>query len=434
MIPRVWWLRAVIAFAAAVSACASPSTAVGGGDQFGSESAPRLLKSTFELVEPSRFAPYYARWKSEAGELVLVPRPDHASTGKFGLFGALPAGPFEGTLWLTEFNGAAWSGTFLSATRFDRVPATLTARAGGALDARIGSAALSFEQAGAASTTMLSTVAVFGHRGASLGQAERDNTLLAIRDSWLFGCSGVELDVTVPHNRDGRPRVDLMRVRHPPEWRAEITGFDSIPESETAGLPDLPSALTAAAAAGNRTVYVDPKLKWLVGKFPDAARSALGEIARHASAAPMDVMIGAETSGPGEAADILAALRGPDLAANWRGALEITRGTDLAAAQSRLERRQPAGPDVVSWNLLRVNGGGGGALRWFVRDVSPAAEAALARAAGAHIVWTATSDRQFDGALAALARMRPGLRDTAVMTSIPHRLAFYLATRARPRQ
>jgi hypothetical protein len=178
-------------------------------------------------------------------------------------------------------------------------------------------------------------------------------------------------------------------------------------------------------------VYLDPKLRWLMKRWPDAARAALASMVADASASSrLAVMIGAETSDAGQSADMLPALR----AANrWpehlRWALEITRGTDLSRATSRLTAAEPGlRPDAMSWNLLRLDGGGGGWLRWFVGTVPARIESTLRAFDGPVVVWTANDAAQFASALAVVTRLQPGRGDVAIITPYVHRLAFHLAT------
>ena len=220
-------------------------------------------------------------------------------------------------------------------------------------------------------------------------------------------------------------------MHHPSEWRSELTGFDTAAESEVRGAPDVPTALRAAAESGLPTVYLDPKLRWLMKRWPDAARAALTSLVADASASNrLAVMIGAETTDAGQSADMLPALRSAN---RWpehlRWAFEITRGTDLSRATSRLTAAEPVlRPDAMSWNLLRLDGGGGGWLRWFVGTVPSQIESTLRTFDGPVVVWTANDAAQFASALAVLTRLQPGRSDAAIITPYVHRLAFHLAT------
>ena len=389
-------------------------------------SPARVFKSSFDRVDTA--ARLTGHWRAPAGELALVARrsPDESSTG---LFGALPSGTHEGAIWLTQVDQEAWQGEYLSVGTGRRA-AVRAALRDTALVLELGSETISFSRIGPTRTDLLAAIAILAHRGGSFGQANRDNTLAAINDSWLIGSSGVELDVTVPHSATRQPLPSSMVVHHPSEWRAEITGFDSSPVAAVAGLPDVAASLRASAAAGARIVYLDPKLRWMLPRWRAAAEETLALMAGHANATPgVTVVIGAETSAAGQAADMLSALRQSRVwAPNLRWAIEITRGTDLGAAVSRV-RDSTAAPHAVSWNLLRVSDGGGGVLRWFVKSIPSSIESELAATQAAHIVWTAASGDQYEAALRFLARIRPDFVDVAIMTPHPHRLAFFLATR-----
>lgn len=389
----------------------------------------RVFKPTFQRLDTT--AALTGRWHAPSGELALVERPSPSGNGT-GLFGALPSGADEGALWLTQVDQATWQGDYLGVPSGRRATARATRR-DAALVVEIGPRTMTFARLGPARTDLLAAIAILGHRGGSFGQATRDNTLGAISDSWLMGSSGVELDVTVPHSPAREPIAGSVILHHPAEWRAEITGFDSSPESAVRGFPDVAAGLRAAVEAGLTVVYLDPKLRWLMPRWNAVAREVLTAMAGHAAATPgLTVVIGAETSATGQAADLLSGLRrSAAWAPNLHWAIEITRGTDLEAAARRVREASTA-PGAVSWNLLRVSGGGGGVLRWFLRSIPPSIESDLSAQPAAHVVWTATRDDQYEAAVRALGRIRPDLGDVAIMTPHPHRLAFFLATQTPP--
>lgn len=392
-----------------------------------SAAATGVFRSTFSGVDGVHTAPFTGRWRSDTGDMVLVPRTDRA--GVVGLFGAMPTGPDEGALWLSRFAAGVWDGIHISgrtgATRGARV---VLAANGESLALSVAAITTTFSRAGQVRLDLLARIAIYGHRGASLGRRDRENSLAAIRASWLLGCSGVEIDVTVPRGSDRSPLTSNLRVHHPSEWRAEITGYDSTDESAIASSPTLASALQTAVDVGLSGVYLDAKLKWLMAEHRDAARAAAVAMLASASAVPaIRVLIGAETSGPGEAADMFAALRRAGAFTQHTGwALEITRGTSLDGAVARLQGGLDL-PDAVSWNLLRIDGGGGGFLRWFVRTVPPEIETALARRGLPFILWTADHSH-FDAALGVWSRLQRGASPAAIMTAYPHRLIFTMAT------
>ena len=388
-----------------------------------------FFRSSFEDSSAPAIAPFVAQWHTAEGTLALVPR--RSRTGTLGLFGSLPTGRYEGALWLANFDGRVWRGEYAAARSLERLPVEVEPAAeAAAIIVRIGNTTLSFSRSGTASARRLARIAIIGHRAASLGHAKRENTIAAINDAWLFGASGIEIDVTVPYAANREPLPNRVRVYHPPEWRAELTGFDGRAEADMGDAPDLRSALRAAEMAGLHTVYLDPKLRWLMADRRPAARQALTSMVGDAMAVrDLSVVIGGETSGVGEAADMLAELR---RAGAWpdriRWALEITRGTDLRRAQSRLNSgNADLLPGVMSWNLLRLDGGGGGWLRWFVPTIAPEFERALTAFDGPLVVWTANDADQFAPALEAVARLQRHTSDAAVMTPYVHRLAFFLA-------
>jgi hypothetical protein len=416
-------LIAAVALACSASPRAIPNLAGQGA------TLARVFTSSFHRTETIT-APA-GRWSAPSGELVLVERRS-PHNDRTGVFGALPWGADEGALWLTQIDETSWQGEYLGVRDGRRITARAVLR-GTTLAVELGSKAITFSRVGPVRTDLLAAIAILGHRGGSFGQAHRDNTIAAIRDSWMIGSSGVELDVTVPHSDAREPLPASLVLHHPSEWRSEITGFDSSSVSAVRESPDVASGLRAAADAGVGVVYLDPKLRWLLPQQRAAAREALTLMARHAASTPrVTVVIGAETSAPGQAAEMLSDLRRSELwAPNLRWAIEITRGTDLDAALQSI-RDSSAAPHAVSWNLLRVSDGGGGFLRWFVKSIPAAIESGLASRPAAHIVWTATSADQYEAALRSLTRIRPDLGDVGIMTPHPHRLAFFLATRPGP--
>jgi hypothetical protein len=401
------------------------------------ETRPRMLRSTFATPigsDPSAPSSLTGHWMTGSTELVLVPR---SSPQGAGIFGAVPRGLDEGVLWLSTRENETWRGMYIHADDLSRrqtvVRYDATRRV---LEWQRGEGAwLLLQRAGSVNVPLLQSISIIGHRGLSLGRAELMNSVAAIQNSWLFGSSGVELDLTVPYNEDGRPLPDALRVYHPNEWNSEILGADSAAAAEVTNAPDLETALSATRQAGIPFIYLDPKLRWLVHNDRRSAAVALQRIVAaardHSSGMEQIIAIGTETSGPGEAADLMTDIRARE---NWPEtvvwALEMTRGTDLQNAYVRLLTDIPGGrPEVASFNLLRVTGGGGGLLRLFVSRIPQAMEDAFAGTLQPVIFWTAQDERQFDGALAALSRMmRYRFREAAIVTAYPHRLAFYLAT------
>jgi hypothetical protein len=353
------------------------------------------------------------------------------------LFGSIPAGVHEGVLWLTRTEDDAWRGVYVAASSLERSAAAIRLTSERALEITIGSTTpLHLRREGGINSALLERISIIGHRGLNLGQPRLMNSIEGIRNCWLFGCSGIEIDVTIPYDDDERPLTTAPRIYHPPEWRAEITGFDSVAASRVAAAPEVRQALDAAREVNIPFVYLDPKLKWLVKRNIPAARESIKHLVETATAhlisAPKQIItIGSETSGAGQAADLLTEIRrGRPWPDRLFWALEVTRGTDVESAYHRATDPDPsARPEVLSYNLLRVPGGGGGLLRLFVGSMPEQLERSFAQASQARIYWTAFDRTQFEGAVRALERTSGGgTFDAAIITPYPHRLAFYLAT------
>jgi hypothetical protein len=441
--PRALYLFSLLVGTAAFAGCAPERD--GGQNRTLETSTSRMFGSPFAATDGDLRgrAPLVGHWRTDGIELVLVPRlPVAAGEGLPELYGAIPGGPREGIVSLRRLPNGIWEGLYLQARRLERADATIThVSATDSLELTIGAATpVRLRRVGGVNLELLASIAIIGHRGLSLGRADLMNSRTAIERCRLFGCSGVELDVTVPYSVNRQPRPDRLRVYHPPDWRSEITGFDSVPLSAVEGALDLPTALRATRDSGLSFVYLDPKIRWLLPRDRVAARAALEGIVAAASAhlsaqaARQTIAIGSETSRSGEGADLIAELRRDR---PWPSglvwALEITRGTDVDNARARLAASDDARrPDVASFNLLRVRAGGGGFLRVFMSSISEAMERELARAPQPFVYWTAHDEQQFDGALRAIGRTGQGTpREAGIITPYPHRLAFHLATRRR---
>lgn len=438
MTDRRAWLAPALAIAAGTWVAAA---------RLASESQPgnaahttqRMFQTTFaDPADPDigRWSQFIGRWQSGATELVLAARSSFGGRPGNSLFGVVPRGPNEGVLSLSQHEEDAWRGIHLDLDTRHR-GAAIKRNADGTLSLELdGHGPRRFRRIAQVNLPLLRSINIICHRGLSLNRVALANSLAAIRHSALFGCSGVELDVTVPHDARREPVVAGLRVYHPPEWRSEITGFDSVPVADAAASPTLPQALAASREAGVPFVYLDPKIQWLISRETDAARRSLERIAADAAAhlssgAGQVIAIG--SAGSGAAAAVTASLRKktgwPE---NLVWALELTRGTDDRSAIDRFRQaNRMERPEIVSFNLLRLAGGGGGWLRWFVPSIAHGVEQQLAQIAQPVIFWTAHDESQFGGALFALDRIKGGATPEAgLITPYPHRLAFYLATRA----
>jgi hypothetical protein len=408
-----------------------------------SPASTRTFGSSAQIVgAPDR--QLYAEWvdASQRTALVLAPRLNNNGERVASVFGTIPHGRYEGVMDVTKTENG-WKGLFYPlSTSWAPIPVALSLEGSTTLTVELPSNRLQLLRGHDINIDRLANVSIIGHRGGSVGIKELMNSAAALERARLLGCSGVEIDVMVPFERDssGRhPRIDSLRVHHPPEVRSELTGFDSQELRDVARYPTLEAALETIRRAGIPFVYLDPKVRWLIKRDKADAKSALATMLAAALvdlrlAPGRHISIGAETTGPGEAGDILAELLAEDNATgrsdvSW--AAEITKGTDtdrVARVARGGESTTP--PAFLSFNLLRIKGGGGGILGWFLRNLSPRSEALFSSLPQTPIVWTAYGQGQFAGALRALKRMSVNAMDSsgAVMTPFPHKFAHFLAT------
>ncbi len=453
-------MRAILAVAAVISVLGMLH--VGNGERQDAGVRP-VVEGVVDL--PTTFLPLtksepslrqvFGLWTQIAGttQLLLAPRTPNPSNPRttVQVFGSIPSGTYEGVLDLELVPNVSSNvaprliGRHVSASsRLQSRSAVAVMRAEGRLELALNDAApLEFVRTGDVRQA-LSAVAIIGHRGLSLGQQSLMNTALAFDHAFLFGCTGVEFDVTVPFELShGRKiaRSDTLRVLHPPEIWSEVSGNDSVALGESVDAPSVPAVLDLAGKTGIRLVYVDPKLRWLYPeRRSDAVRALENLVAggrKFIEKYPGTMlMIGAERSDAGETAEILGGvLAGESADRRLVWALEFTRGSDIKRYQSYVAGLAGgAEPRVLSWNLLRIAGAGQGILGFFLRDVPAEDERWFAGRSQASIFWTAASESQFRSALAAAKRI--GLREavgrtrTAIITPYPHRLAFFLAGQA----
>lgn len=373
------------------------------------------------------------------------------------LFGAIPSGRYEGTVILDgEEADAALSGRHLRADRRLGVSnARLRRAAPLTAGLRIGNGdEILLRREALVDIARLEHTVIVGHRGASLGQASLMNSLRAIEHARRLGADGVELDVTVPYRKGkaGREPVpeDLV-VHHPPALQSELTRFDSAQVADLAGKPRLDAALRAARDHGLGVVYVDPKVRWLLNRDRPALARALHNIVSTMRADAVEdktrwLVVGAETTGEGEQRDALtsAFADDPSLPGNVMWAAEFTRGTDERRFVDLARDGAPTGPHVLSFNLLRLKGGSGGALGLLLRDLTKDGEAAVRRLPQVRAFWTVHTEAQLRGAWRARTRLE-GARSAAgdadgdlvvalVITPFPHRVVHWLASTAGPGQ
>jgi len=296
-----------------------------------------------------------------------------------------------------------------------------------------GQPSILLKRVGSINQAQLARVAIIGHRGLSLGQPTLMNSIRAINHAWVFGASGVEVDVTVPFVvTNGRriPTVGDLRMHHPPVFRSEVTGFDSTALNALETAPTLREALNAVVVQELPLTYLDVKLRWLVSAHHDEARAVLAHVALEGHRAAeafsrLSILVGAETDAAAEALAAGGIPAGPNV--GW--AQEWTRGTDARRFALRASGDVAATPPrALSFNLLRIRQAPGGWLGLLLPDLSAEWERRFAALPQPFIFWTVETEPQLRASLDAQARMSSRSRRAAVITPFPHRAAFYLAT------
>jgi hypothetical protein len=441
--PSRWRWATVCIVAATMSAECSPEL---GGSNYNASYAPisTVLASSFRLRSTSDWlerSPLIGHWTSQSADLIVVPRRAPEADGS-GLFVVIPSGSYEGVLWLPDQHTETWRGSYIDARRLEQSAASVRHDpSSDTLQWQRFDGTLSFRRIGPVNLTLLQEISIIGHRGLSLGRKDLMNTLRGIQLSWLFACSGVELDVAVPHDSERTPLPDELRIYHPEEWRSEIFGDDAVSLDTVKAALTPQRALSAARQAGIGFVYFDPKLRWLMARSQRraVAVASLNRLLKIAgsTADPITqtIAIGTETSDPGEAADMISQLRARDgWPAHILWALELTRGTNLQSAEARFRSLDVARrPELLSVNLLRVRSGGGGLLRLFVSTIPDSMERSFMALEQPVIYWTAHDADQFAAAVDHIVTMKRGTsRAAGIITPFPHRLAFYLGTRSTP--
>jgi len=370
------------------------------------------------------------------------------------LYGAIPSGPLEGALRL-EFDpgdDSRVSGQLFRADKsISEAPIELRFDSNGQLLLRLGSSThrrLSWVRE--IDPGLLNRVRIIGHRGGDLGLATLCNSKRAIETAWDRGCSGVEIDFLIPHRRvDGKriPQPQDIYAYHVDGLVEGLTGEDGCDIAQIELLQPGPirasAALDAWAATELTSLYIDPKLKWLLKTDLKSAGKVVDSIidkAAHVSE-PLDsgrrILIAAERTCKDETGDLLArSLAGSEAwSTGVRWMPEFSNMTNPNRfAEYFFDAAGAAPPSAISLNLLAVHAGLDSPPSWFVKDMNPADEGRYRETGLPVIVWNANSESEFRRALRILDRFvqRDGTdASCGILTDYPHRLAYFLAVSAR---
>lgn len=401
------------------------------------------LPSWSTCSDPGVLEPWTGFWADPTGRISIAFVCRKQPGAGLVLFGAIPTGRYEGTLILDRNDPyGGLSGSHLRADRdFAVSTAVLTRSTLGGVRVRIGDGQeIPLHRDGDIDVEQLKNTVIVGHRGASLGEPALMNSLTAILHARSLGADGIEIDITVPYRKgkSGKePVFDDLVVHHPPEVRSELTGFDSAPIEELASKPRLDAALRAARDHGIAMVYLDPKVRWLLDFDRSALQRALRKIVTTALAdASQDhkrwLVIGAEAVGQGEQGDVLETVLSAEHAVpeNLTWAPEVTRGTDEHRFVNVAGRSSRTRPQLLSFNLLRLKGGGGGLLSLLLRDLSPDGERAMHVLPQVRAFWTVHTQRQLQGVLQASMRLEADRKSRValIITPFPHRAVYWLGS------
>lgn len=281
----------------------------------------------------------------------------------------------------------------------------------------------------------LTNICIIGHRG--LGFSGLDNTPKGLRHAWYFGASGIEFDITVPHeysylsNRE-HPRTPLTNrlvVYHPSLFN-QTSDVDMIPKV----FPPAKNIFKELKNYWVRFVYIDPKVNWLSTDDLKETLRTIGRFARETLTRNSNLIV-----------TIAAPV---DRAARFLSKREVFQSSHLfetARLSWTLEwtevdkardifARAKRPPSALSFNLAEIEGSIRWRLiEWFFKDVSRKDEKGIRKKSQILIFWTANDGDHFRGSLFAARdpkRMgrsgEPG--EIGIMTDYPHRLAYWLAT------
>lgn len=404
---------------------------------------PTTFADAEEIV--ALWSAFVGLWKSDEATLVLVPRrPRIAKLEPRGtLSGFIAEGSLEGVL-IAEWPADRFepvTGTLRAlfyAANAELTPrhALLTLDIGAKrllltidADATNPAKAVTFEYRGEPNIKELCTVPIIGHRG--LGFAGLDNRPSAIEHSWLFGSSGIEMDIVVPFKEEGSlvdrrrvPLIDAMTVYHP------------LGRSETELLEDIDPrhhriepVLAKWREYGVRFLYLDAKFGWLDPETRQTAIEKLRALAYQVTRVgsdeikPPHLSIAAVEEG---SAKYLGNCEADDCL-SW-----TLEWTEVEKPRKRLlECTTP--PAGLSFDLNRISGSKKFPfLDPLMSNLTSEEEREIGHLRQMLVFWTANDADHFAGALnAATDPKRMGRAkergEIAIMTDYPHRLASWVA-------
>lgn len=342
------------------------------------------------------------------------------------LSGFIAGGDLEGVL---HFEAGPEEGIFVRAT--DALPrAKASLIVGDASHATLvldeGDARRDFplERVGDVALDALVQVSVIGHQG--LGFGDLGNRERGFEAAWLFGVSGIELDVSVPfEGRRDALRPDQLTVVHPPR------NDDTIDLRDAAHFTLASALFPRLGSYGVPFVYVDDKT---AGKELDGIRE--GVLQRLVDLAGQTVeqsphlhlTIAAVVA---EASRFLGGMSptSPRLPAGCSWALEWVSNEDaLEAATS-----SPIPPAFLTFDMEGVAGTGTWPIDWVLSDVKRDEEARIGRMSQPLLFFTADSNADFEHVLRVHGDAKrfgraPAEGGLGILTDTPHRLVHWLAT------
>ena len=417
-------------------------------------------KANPELYQ--KWAPYIGIWRTATSdnEFYLALAPRLAREGEEpGLAGFIVEGEHKGAL---EFKNPEQPGRLIrekeSLTPLEvKLEATSVPSGKGLVLNIQGASPVTMKYWRPINDEYLTRINVVAHKG--LGFHDLGNVRVSFDFSRTFGASGIELDITVPLDKDDKPLVNKLLVFHPVRLRA------SEPLTEIPGkyMP-IEEFFKKINTYGVSFFYIDPKVSWLED---GDRRRVLEQIIRFSNEAikqypHLTISIGSPNDPTAEYLDrrnwdlpgkrttnAKEPIAGLSWIAEWYECyfplprsffgIPIDHGrttgdrvmTDLKLAMSEHSGIRQRAPYIISIAFFNIPGNDGGVVDCLCPDIGAGTEKELGKLPQALILWNINTKSDFDTAIITAKRMGRSINNAnniSFMSDYPHRVAFWLAS------